>query len=78
MTDKELDDEAERYVVATISSLLILFYLRCDISFTTNRLVQWTRDLDFETYRSDWLLLATTAGSDYEVLGVTANQFSEQ
>jgi len=32
-----------------------------------NRLVQWTRDLDFKNYRSDWLLLATTAGSDYEL-----------
>lgn len=32
-----------------------------------NRLVQWTRDLDFKSYRQDWLLLATTAGSDYEL-----------
>eukprot|EP00755_Sulcionema_specki_P002353 Sspe_Gene.118481::Locus_112104_Transcript_1_1_Confidence_1.000_Length_1356::g.118481::m.118481 len=32
------------------------------------RLVQWTRDLDFKEYRNDWLVTATTAGSDYETL----------
>ncbi|KAJ9437904.1 hypothetical protein DIPPA_29177 [Diplonema papillatum] len=32
------------------------------------RLVQWTRDLDYKAYRSDWLGLATTAGSDYQIV----------
>eukprot|EP01063_Lacrimia_lanifica_P011927 TRINITY_DN18598_c0_g1_i1.p1 TRINITY_DN18598_c0_g1~~TRINITY_DN18598_c0_g1_i1.p1 ORF type:complete len:425 (+),score=192.44 TRINITY_DN18598_c0_g1_i1:85-1359(+) len=33
------------------------------------RLVQWTKDLDYQSYREDWLLVATTAGSDYQVVG---------
>ena len=40
-----------------------------ELEAEVERLVQWTRDLDFQTYRQDWLLTATTAGSDYGMVG---------
>ena len=59
-----MDVQSKKAVVDDASALFGSM-TDAELEDEVQRLVQWTRDLDFKTYREDWLHMATTAASDF-------------